>query len=215
MICYQFPPQSGPGVFRSMRFAKNLRNFGIQPVILTIDQQTLAELNTNLDVQLLDGLPRDLEIHRIYFNGDRRLRRYLVRVKLFRIFWILMYKRFWEPEARFSKEAFHKANDLITQFKIEKIYTTSAPFSSLKLAAKLKRECGVKWIADLRDPFTDSFTWNFPSKLHWLIARRWEKKWLKNADLIIVVSEEMKKMLLDRGILESTKIVVIHNGYDD
>ena len=35
MIAYSFPPAGGPGVQRTSKFVKYLRNYGWEPVVLT------------------------------------------------------------------------------------------------------------------------------------------------------------------------------------
>jgi hypothetical protein len=77
----------------------------------------------------------------------------------------------------------------------------------------LQKKTGVKWIADLRDPFTDAYAWLFPSKIHWLFARKIEASLLSKADLLIVNTNEVKKLFLKRGIGTEDSIRVITNGY--
>jgi hypothetical protein len=67
-------------------------------------------------------------------------------------------------------------------------------------------------VADFRDPFTDGYQWDFPSKLHWYLARSIEKKILNTADHLVVNTPEVKKLMLSRDILNNDKITAITNG---
>ena len=48
-------------------------------------------------------------------------------------------------------------------------------------------------MADIRDPFTDGYMWRFPTKLHWYLARFYERKMLQYADKVIVNTPEVEK----------------------
>ncbi|MFU0833975.1 MAG: hypothetical protein ACFWUC_13695 [Oscillospiraceae bacterium] len=60
-IAYFFPPLSGSGVQRTVKFVKYLRNFGWEPVVLTV-QDSDFELK---DFAMLQEIPKDIEIIRI------------------------------------------------------------------------------------------------------------------------------------------------------
>jgi hypothetical protein len=109
--------------------------------------------------------------------------------------------------------SFVKAKKTIAKHSIKTVYTSSGPFSSLVLGYLLKKFSGVKWIADMRDPFTDAYAWNFPSRLHWIFARIFEKFLLSRTDHLIVNTPEVKKLYIRRGIHLSDQISVITNGY--
>jgi len=60
IIAYYFPPIHASGVYRPLKFAKYLRGFGWEPLILTID----AVCGHGKDPGLLRDLPADLKIER-------------------------------------------------------------------------------------------------------------------------------------------------------
>ena len=93
------------------------------------------------------------------------------------------------------------------------VYTSAGPFSALILGYILKKS-GVRWVADLRDPWTDNYVITWPSKFHWFAARFVEKKLLKATDLLIVNTEAVRDLYVFRGIKELSKIRVVTNGFD-
>jgi glycosyltransferase involved in cell wall biosynthesis len=75
----------------------------------------------------------------------------------------------------------------------------------------------LRWIADLRDPWTDIY---FAKDLHMGAAAQrrnaqWEERVMKQADVVVVVGPSMERSLVERyGDEVGRKIHVIPNGYD-
>ena len=61
IVAYDFPPISAAGVFRTLRYTKYLREFGWEPLILSVQPDVT---NRSQDISLLDSLPPDLNIIR-------------------------------------------------------------------------------------------------------------------------------------------------------
>lgn len=93
--------------------------------------------------------------------------------------------------------------------KIELIYSRSTPFSSAKLAYKLKKALRVPWIMHLSDPWTDSTYFASTQK-----EREWEEKCFDFADLISLTSEEAIKFYNSKYPHHSVKFRLSTNVYD-
>jgi glycosyltransferase involved in cell wall biosynthesis len=83
---------------------------------------------------------------------------------------------------------------------------------------KLKKEFGIPWIADMRDPWTDIYY--YKKLLHTSIAKwidkNYERKVLESADKIVVVSESIKRSFLQKSdLIRPENIAVIPNGFDE
>ena len=107
---------------------------------------------------------------------------------------------------------------LIESGEIKHIITTSPPHSTQLIGLELKKRYPrIKWIADLRDPWTDIYYYD--SFYHTPCARKidanYEKKVLETADRIITIGKSLKASFCARvpGIEEKTG--VIPNGYDE
>ena len=126
---------------------------------------------------------------------------------------------FFIPDARigWNKFALEKAKELIQFHNIDRIVTTSPPHSTQLIGLELKRMFNLHWLADLRDPWTEIyynqelFRTSFAKKKDYKL----EQLCLKNADKIVVVSEDIKRHFgaNRKEILE--KIHVIPNGFDE
>lgn len=212
-IAYQFPPRGGPGVQRSMAFVSHLREFGYEPIVLTVTEEDIRQGRYQFDESLMGRIPQDILIHRIPANEPAVWAKRMMELKLYRFFWYFGFHRLWEWSLNWNDNAFPVAKQLIREHNIKLVYTSSAPFSVMLLGMKLQQTLNVKWVADLRDPYTDAYAWQFPSKIHWLFRRRFERNVFSKPDRLIVNTPAVKELYLKRQLIEPSKITVITNGY--
>jgi glycosyltransferase involved in cell wall biosynthesis len=230
IISYYWPPSGGSGVQRWLKFVKYFREFGIEPIVLTVDPEFATFLN--YDYSLLKEIPEGIEIHttqasspfELYkkvrkkdapqagFSGEKKVG---LTDKLMRF----VRGNFFIPDARigWNKFALEKAKELIQFHNIDSIVTTSPPHSTQLIGLQLKKEFNLLWLADLRDPWTEIY-YNqelFRTAFAKQKDYKFEQACLKNADKIVVVSEDIKRHFgaERKEILE--KIHVIPNGFDE
>jgi glycosyltransferase involved in cell wall biosynthesis len=229
IITYYWPPSGGAGVQRWLKFSKYLPEFGWDPVILTVDPEYAAypviDNSLNLDIS------SSVEVHNTpatdYFNiynkdkskipaaGFANTRESSFKDKIFRF----IRGNFFIPDPRrgWNKYAFKKACELIETKGINHVITTSPPHSTQLLGLKIKKRYPlIKWMADLRDPWTDIYYYNhfYPTFISKRIDLCLEKKVLVNADRLVTVGPSLKSLfsLKVKGL--EHKINVITNGFD-
>lgn len=229
IITYYWPPGGGAGVQRWLKFAKYLPLHGWEPVILTVDPEsaTYPVSDTSLEndipasVKVVKTPAHDLfrllakDKSRIPSAGFARGADNSAGRKLLRF----VRGNFFIPDPRrgWNSFAFRKACELIRNEAINAIITTSPPHSTQLIGLRLKRKFpSIKWIADLRDPWTDIYYYNqfyqlWPSRT---IDACYEKSVLRSADTIITVGKSLKELFDKKvpGIADKTEI--IHNGFD-
>jgi glycosyltransferase involved in cell wall biosynthesis len=230
IVTYYWPPSGGAGVQRWLKFAKYLPEFGWEPIILTVDP--LYAAYPVIDYSLKYELPSDLVVHttpatdwfslykkdksRIPTAGFANSADNTLKGKLLRF----IRGNFFIPDPRkgWNKYAFKKASDLIETEGIKHIITTSPPHSTQLIGLKIKKKYPeIKWIADLRDPWTDIYYYNqfYPTLLSKLIDADYEKQVLKDADKIITVGSSLKYSFALKVKEIENKIEVITNGFDE
>lgn len=99
---------------------------------------------------------------------------------------------------------------------VDVIYLASTPPIQGMLGALIKKFRGIPFVYNLQDIFPDSLFNNGLAKkggLLWKIGRVIENFTYKNADKIIVISEDFKKNIMAKGVPEE-KIVVVYNWVD-
>ena len=230
IVTYYWPPSGGAGVQRWLKFSKYLPEFGWKPVILTVDPDYATY--PAIDPTLGNNLPENIEVHRTkatdwfrLYNSDKskipssgfadyknaslkgKITRFL-RGNLF----------IPDPRRGWNKFAFRKACDLIEKYNITRIITTSPPHSTQLIGLKVRKKYpGIKWISDLRDPWTDIYYYDqfYPTFVSRFIDGCYEKRVLRKADTIITVGPSLKKTFSSKAKGISNKIEVITNGYDE
>lgn len=232
IITYYWPPSGGAGVQRWLKFAKYLPEFGWQPVILTVDPgyasypQRDESLAAEIDPGCMVYTTKSFELYNLYklISGKKEVP-YGGFANESREGWGQKISKFLrgnfllpDPRKGWNKYALKKASELILEFNIDTVVTTSPPHSTQLIGLQLKKRFSIKWIADLRDPWTDIYYYNQfkHTALALLIDRRYERRVVENADLIVTVSEDVKRIFATKSDLPiATKTVVIPNGFDD
>ncbi len=123
-----------------------------------------------------------------------------------------------DPRKGWNRYAYRKAVELIREHGIDTVVTTSPPHSTQLIGLKLKQKLGIRWIADLRDPWTDIYYYSelYHSFFARHVDRRLELKVLQQADRIITVSQDVKRIFAEKlSASEAGKFAVIPNGYDE
>ena len=230
IITYYWPPSGGSGVQRWLKFSKYLPEFGIEPIVLTVDPDfaTYPSIDTTLELEVSDSMrvyrtkaKNPLEVYQKIrrkpapqsgFAGEKKSG---LLDKIFRF----IRGNVFLPDARigWNPYAFEKAKQLIKEFNIETIITTSPPHSTQLIGLRLKKEFPLQWIADLRDPWTEIFYNKELFRTKWAEKQdaKMEKLCLESADQVVVVSDAIKRSFSVKYPIVQNKIVVIPNGFDE
>ena len=170
IITYYWPPSGGSGVQRWLKFSKYLPEFGIEPIVLTVDPDfaTYPSIDTTLELEVSDSIrvyrtkaKNPLEVYQKIrrkpapqsgFAGEKKSG---LLDKIFRF----IRGNVFLPDARigWNPYAFEKAKQLIKELNINTVITTSPPHSTQLIGLRLKKEFTIQWIADLRDPWTEIY----------------------------------------------------------
>ena len=96
------------------------------------------------------------------------------------------------------------------------IFTASTPPIKIVMACFVKKFRNIPIVYSLQDIFPDSLVGTGLAKkggMLWKIGRKLEDYTYRNADKIIVISEDFKKNIMAKGVPEE-KIVVVYNWVD-
>lgn len=230
IITYYWPPSGGAGVQRWLKFSKYLPSAGWIPVILTVDPEYAAY--PSRDTSLFDEVPIDIEVHRTkavnYFSLYNKDSAKIPHAgfssgkddSLKGIFSRFIRGNFFIPDPRrgWNNYAYRKACRLIREENISHIITTSPPHSTQLIGLRLKRRFpSIRWVADLRDPWTDIYYYDLfrPSLPARMIDRAMEKKVLTKADTLITVGPSLAALLGSKADDIEERIHLLPNGFDE
>jgi glycosyltransferase involved in cell wall biosynthesis len=225
IITYYWPPAGGPGVQRWLQFVKYFGDFGITPVVYVPENPHYPIIDTSF----LAEIPSDIEIIKQPIREPYALASLLSKKKTKQISSgiitnkqasllerLMLYIRgnFFIPDARIGwvKPSMKFLSCYIAKNPVDVVITSGPPHSLHLIGMELKKELGLKWIADFRDPWTS---------IHYFRSLRLsssslkkhktlESKVLNECDRVVVTSPTTKTEFEE---LTSTSIEVITNGY--
>lgn len=231
VITYYWPPSGGVGVQRILKFVKYLPAFDISPVVVTVKEDKASY--PSYDEKLISDVPEQIEVFRTDTLEPFEIYSKLLGKKSiptgfsneanptgFQKFSRFIRGNLFIPDARkgWNRFAYDISKKIIQRHGIRTVLTTSPPHSTQLVGLKLKKELGIKWIADLRDPWTDI---HYYKEFRHLSFRKkvdleYEREVLEKADRIITVSKEFGKLFAGKSKkIDPKKIFAITNGYDD
>lgn len=228
IIAYYWPPSAGSGVQRWLKFVKYLRAFGWEPVVYTPenpdfdlkDERLLKEIPADTTIlkrpifepfqwySRLTGQKAGAQVNPVMKGEGKKLNwkgRFAlwIRANIFipdsRMFWI-------RPSVSFLKK-------WLRENPVDAIVSTGPPHSMHLIGLGLKKACGIPWLADFRDPWTQiDFYHELPLE-KWADRKhhRLEEAVLRSADAVLVVGNQMKAGL---NSAFQPKVHVISNGFD-
>jgi glycosyltransferase involved in cell wall biosynthesis len=231
VLTYYWPPSGGAGVQRCLKWVKYLPGLGVEPTVITVDPaQATYPVR---DESLLHDVPLGVRVIRtptrepfgsyqkltgraVPHGGFANEGRPSFAQKAMRFvrgnFFLPDPRRGWNRYALAAVEKLLAAGE-----HFDAVLTSSPPHSTQLIGLELKRRHGLRWLADLRDPWTDIY---YTKDLHrtamaaWLDAR-YERQVLQAADVVLVTSPETERLFRRKlPDLAPGKIVVLPNGYD-
>ena len=204
-----------------MYFAKYLKKLKCNPIVLTVDPK-FASYNLK-DSSLINQI-KDIETYKTYSlevlslysiikSGDKTKsipQSYIPNKSIFDKLSSFIRLNFFIPDSRIGWNyfAFKKAKEIIKHNKIDYIITTGPPHSSHLIGQKIYNKYKLKWIVDLRDPWSElfylksKFRFSFSKKIN----DRLEYKVLENADAIITTVGDRYHKILSGKISNPNKI---------
>lgn len=232
---YIFPPLGGSGVQRSLKFVKYLREFGYEPIILTVGKDDKKIVRDN---SLLDEIPDDLTIIRIDMP-DVFLPELLSQTEQQEILnlysgvvkspeWIEEYLEIVGskdsrliPDNRivWVNECLKHIEQKLDLSQIDLVFTTGYPYSTFFVGYYLKKKYGIKWVQDYRDPWTSNefYLENYyqGQRISMHLQKELEKQFVTFSDAIAVIAESTIREYKEEFNIDTSKILEITNGYDE
>ncbi|WP_240047303.1 glycosyltransferase family 4 protein [Hymenobacter nivis] len=231
VLTYYWPPSGGAGVQRCLKWVKYLADFGVEATVVTVDaaQATYPVL----DESLAADVPANVRVIRTTtsepFESYKKLTGRAVPYGGFAnegkpglVQQALRFVRgnlfIPDPRRGWNKHALRAVEQLLAAGEtFDAVLTSSPPHSTQLIGLELKKRHGLRWLADMRDPWTDIY---YYKDLHhtplaaWLDAR-YERQVLTQADAVLVTSPETERLFRAKVPgLAAGKIHVLPNGYD-
>lgn len=231
VVAYYFPPSGGPGVQRVLKHIKYIRQFGWQPIVLTVENGQFPARDESLIAEIPDDvIVRRTKIYEPYdiyrfFTGkkpgtpidvntikkeDQSLN-FKERISEF------IRATFFIPDARIGwlLTAKKEALKIINEYNCKAIYSSSPPYTCSLIARYAKRKTNLPWVAGLRDPWTGFISapkrWFLPA----IIDRSLEKSVFEESNFVECAWEGIIKDAFNKyPSLDKDKFIHVPNGFD-
>lgn len=214
LVSYYYPPLTGSGVFRPLRFSKYLPRHDWDVTVLTVTPRVRVLKDPGLSREVPDGVrierTRTVELRTLLLAlnklGLRGLSATLQRWSM-----IPDGQRGWVPFA------VRRGERVLKRGRHDAMLTTSAPYSTHLVGRALRRRCGLPWVADLRDEWSlhPDLLELYPTRWHLALNQRLERAVLREAQAVLAVSDPFlrgHRSLVPE--IPQAKFHVMTNGYD-
>lgn len=230
IISYYYFPEIMAASFRMHAWAKYLKCFGWEPIILTkSDNKNNKRIHKNTTKTLIKEIDQEIKciIYRVPYkqsfekiwnfkkkleyksnlSNNEILTRKVLNFTTRNFFLLPDDKSGWFENA-------HKASlAIIKKHSIKAVLSTGAPWTDFKVAHYANKKTGIPWIADYRDPWTQLTTLKLKKRdwIWFIFSRIYERKIVRSASAIIHIEENYSKQL--ERILKK-RVYYIPNGFD-
>ena len=236
IIAYYFPPLGWSGVQRTLKFVKYLRNFGWEPIVVTVGKSKFAVLDESMSKEIPEGIEViriDDEVLKdvtdlmkesiekyvessLNLINDRNLRdSYELEIenKFGELRNLLLVP---DGSAIWANNVIKKIETKINLNDIDLVYTTSGPYSAHIVGDYIKKKFGIKWISDFRDQWIKNPYIHYDkNSLRYKIEKNMEENIVLNCDKIITTTSISKKNYIEEYNILEDKVTTITNGYDE
>ena len=229
IITYYWPPSGGSGVQRWLKMSKYLPECGWQPVIYTTENAEYPIVDPSLEKDVapdMEVIRRPIvEPYTLYkkFLGIKKeetVKMGFIEEKEKKRGWkenlsLWMRGNLFIPDARcwWVKPSVRYLKEYLKAHPVDAIISTGPPHSMHLIAMKLRKELGIPWIADFRDPWTEIDYYNDLHLTRWADRKhhRLEREVLNQADKVVTVAPDGARRL---GRLGNRNVRTIYNGFD-
>jgi glycosyltransferase involved in cell wall biosynthesis len=226
-VSYTFPPDEAVGGLRLARFCRYLPEYGIQPIVLSVDDRFYEGLDYSVE------LPEHLQVVRTGsmstpIDWYRRIRQHLApgaknknshahgADSSFMRRQLLALMQFPDRYWGWYFQAVKAADTLIKQEKIDAILSSGPPWISHLVGRRLKAKHHLPWLADFRDPWSHLLPEKSGPLWSQHLSGSLEDRCIESADLVICNTDRLRRAYQGHyGRLNASKFRTLTNGFED
>lgn len=205
------------GVQRTLKFAKYLRDYGWESVVVTDSPKKYYAVDESLLNEAIDcGIKIErtgtevFDVKNIIIKApNERVRKYKSKLSQF----------FFIPDSKISwkKKALKKVDEIWKKYDgFDLIFATAPPYTDFLIGQSIKKKYKVPLVIDYRDLWVDNKVLNlYPTYYHKMSNIRLEKKVLSEANKVITTNRKTKELIITRyGNVDYNDVKIIPHGYD-
>lgn len=212
MIAYYFPPLGGIGSIRAAKFAQYLPEWGWAPTIVAPSNAPHPR-DGSLDYDESAVVrARSFELSRL---GKRLARVPAGDPDAARSSWARRPLRdlahrflyYPDPQIGWFPFALSAARRAVREKRFDAVFSSSFPITTHLVARRIRRESGIPWLAEFRDPWADVDQTRSDHQRREDLERRL----LGEADSVLTVSGSWLALFREKG---ARRVALVTNGFD-
>lgn len=208
----EFPPVNTTGAYRSFKFVNQLVDFGIQPIVLTIEETDSSDyFKAKIDTTILEKLDSRVIIYKVKTEKGNNQHQQTRLNSFFDVFFSLQ-----DPLSKLiRKQVLAILPSIIEKHKPEKVYVSLPPFSMGEIAVSISKMYKLPLITDMRDLWAYWGSDPHQTYFHFLLKKRLEHKVFKASAKIIGVTPQLTSIFSQtHSDIEANNFFTIYNGFD-
>jgi hypothetical protein len=205
------------GVQRTLKFAKFLRDYGWESVVITDSPKKYYAVDESLLKEAIDcGINIERTGKEVFNVKDivvkapnEKIRK--LKTKLSQFVFIPDSKISWK------KKALAKVDEIWNKYGgFDLVFATAPPYTDFLIGQAVKKKYKVPLVVDYRDLWVDNKILNsYPTYFHKMSNMRLEKKVLAEANKVITTNRKTKEMIITRyGNVDYNDVKIIPHGFD-
>ena len=229
ILAYAFPPDSRIGAQRPARLCRYLPQFGIEPIVVTVEQRyykqadMTCEIPAGVRIEYTKPIPHPFQFYAWWKKrGFNRRRNGTANIEapVPQAAWRLRDHIAWlfatpDPEITWYWPALRCVQRIMAEERVDAIFSTSPPHSVHLIGRTLKRKYGIPWLMDLRDPWAGRSGPDAPS---WYHRVRWalQSSCIRLSDVVVCTTDQFREHLSGSYPgLPREKFRTLRNGFED
>jgi len=205
------------GVQRTLKFAKYLKDYGWESVVITdnpkkyyaVDESLLEEA-IECGIQIERTGKDDFNVKDIIVKApNERIKKF--KNKLSQLIFIPDSKILWK------KKALSKVDEIWDKYGgFDLVFATAPPYTDFLIGQAIKKKYKIPLVIDYRDLWVDNTVLNkYPTYFHKMSNVKLEKKVLAEANRIITTNRKTKELIITRyGNVDYNDVKIIPHGFD-
>ena len=207
----------GSGVQRPLKFAKYLKDYGWEPIVVAPEPGIYHTFDESLIQELKDSSIRVERVPNsfLFGAGNRKAKTSPKSPwKTTLLKWITSWFFLPDNKKGWISSAVQRCVEINNRETIAAVFATAPPYSNLIAARQIKEKTGLPVVMDLRDDWLESHLIHYPTQWHFKKMKAIEKDTLKAANHITAVNKFYTSKIADRLGDECPETTVIPNGFD-
>jgi len=232
VVSYTFPPHAEVGSIRVGQLCRYLPEHGVDPVVLTVEEQFYEATDPNRTIPSPLKVMRTGMISRMewYGNTMRLLRHWVLsasseadvsqirgkgrqsRLRQNILALLQIPDRYWG----WYLPAIRRAEQFLRQENVDAIFSSGPPWTSHLVARHLKKKFGVPWLVDFRDPWVSMVPDRTRPRWWHKLAEHLEGSCVRLSDLVLCNTDRLRHAFQRRySELDPARFQTLTNGFGD